>query len=153
MKKITLLIILLLSVSVYSQEKKFFQSPPEKLTVPQQAFMIMVGVHYPEFSRPENIVNIYDDKKEIAKSYVKYQKPPNGCDDYLIVMQSDSKKLDYEYNYGAANGNLIVKGSVYLAESNVYKVEIATKGKSKYTFKLYKNGKQVFEDNPYQGLN
>ena len=31
--------------------------------------------------------------------------------------------------------------------------EIATKGKSKYTFKLYKNGKQVFEDNPYQGLN
>ncbi|TDO71173.1 hypothetical protein EV143_10928 [Flavobacterium chryseum] len=153
MKKITLLLILLLGVSSYSQEKKFFQSPPEKLTVLQQAFMVMVGVNYPEFSRPASIVNIYDDKKQIAESYLEYQKPPNECDDYLIVMQSDSKRLDYELNYGARNGNLTVKGSIYLVDSNVYKLEISTKGKSKNFVQLYKNGKEVYSENPYKGLN
>jgi hypothetical protein len=153
MKKITLLLILLLCVSSYCQEKKFFQSSPEKLTVPQQAFMVMVGVHYPEFSRPASIVNIYDDDKQIAESYLQYQKLPNDCDDYLIVMQSDSKRLDYEFNYGASNGNLTVKGSIYLVDSDVYKVEISTKGKSKNFFQLYKNGKEVYSENPYKGLN
>lgn len=152
MKKNTLLLILLLGVSAYSQEKKCFQSVPEKLTVPQQAFMILVGVHYPEFSRPENIVNIYDDNKQIAESYIEYPKPPNDCDDYLIVIQSDSKRLDYEFNYGASNGNLTVKGSIYLVGSDVYKLEISTKGKSKNFFVLYKNGKEVIADNPYKSL-
>lgn len=153
MKKITLLLILLLGVSSYSQEKKFFQSPPEKLTVPQQAFMIMVAVKYPEFKVPTNIVNIYDDSKQIAESYIEYPKSPNDCDDYLIVMQSDSKRLDYEFNYGAGNGNLTVKGSIYLVDSDVYKLEISTKGKSKNFFQLYKNGKEVYSENPYKGLN
>lgn len=152
MKKITLLLVLLFGVSTYSQEKRFFQSAPEELTVYQKACMLMVAVNYPEFSVPQKIINIYDDKKEIAESYIEYPKPPNGCDNYLIVMHSDSRRLDYEFNYMASNGNLNVKGSIYVTESEVYKTEISTKGKSKHFFKLYKNGKEVFENNPYQKL-
>lgn len=152
MKKITLLLIILFGVSTYSQEKKFFRSTPEELTVYQKALMIMVAVNYHEFLVPQKIINVYDDKKEIAESYIEYPNPPNGCDNYLIVMNSDNRRLDYEFNYGASNGNLTVKGSIYVTESQVYKTEISIKDK-KHFFKLYKNGKEVFEDNPYQGLN
>lgn len=74
----------------------------------------------------------------IKSSFLSYPQPTNGCDDYLIVMQSDSKRLDYEFNYGTGNGNLTVKGSIYLVDSDVYKLEISTKGKSKNFFQLYK---------------
>jgi hypothetical protein len=37
--------------------------------------------------------------------------------------------------------------------SDVFKVDISVKGKSKNFFQLYKNGKEVFSENPYTGLN
>ncbi|OXA70343.1 hypothetical protein B0A67_16260 [Flavobacterium aquidurense] len=153
MKKITFLLFAMFTVLVHSQEKKFFQSSPEKLTAEQLVFITSVNKYYPEFALVKNIVNIYSPEKEIAESYIEYPKPPNDCDDYLITLQSDNKRLDYEFNYGAGNGNLINRGSIYIVGTDVYKVDISIKGKSKNFFQLYKNGKEVFSENPYKGLN
>lgn len=153
MKKITFLFFALFTILVHSQEKKFTQSKPQKLTPEQTTFITLVNKYYPEFDLVKTIVNIYDDKKAIAESYIEYPKPPNDCDDYVLTLQSDNKRLDFEYVYNVGNGNLVSRGSYYIVGSDVFKVDISTKGKSKNFFQVYKNGKEVFSDNPYEGLN
>ncbi|SEO25397.1 hypothetical protein [Flavobacterium sp. fv08] len=153
MKKITLLFILLIGFSVQSQEKKTFVSKFESLTTGQSAFIALINRYYPEFSLPTKMLNVYDSDKQIAESYIEYPKPPNDCNEYLITVQPDNKRLDYEFQYAVGNGNLVSKGSIYILGSDVYKVDTAIKGKSKYFFQLYKNGKEVYSDNPYEGLN
>gem|GEM_PF-3440381 len=153
MKKITLLLLLMVAISVHSQEKKFTRSVPEKLTIEQLSFIKLVNKYYPEFSIPKSIINIYDEEKNIAESYLEYPTAPNQCDDYVITVQSDNTRLDYEFDYGVGNGNAVFKGSIYIVGNDVYKVDIATKGKSKNFFQLYKNGKEVFSENPYKSLN
>lgn len=153
MKKITLLLILLVCFSSYSQEKKTFISKSESLNSGQSAFITLVNRYYPEFTLPVKMLNIYDSEKQIAESYIEYPKPPTDCDEYLITVQPDNKRLDYEFHYAVGNGNLKTKGSIYILGSDVYKVDTAIKGKSKYFFQLYKNGKEVYSDNPYEGLN
>ena len=153
MKKITLLLLFIVVFSAFSQEKKTFISKTESLNSEQSSFIKLVNQYYPEFSVPSNMLNIYDSNKQIAESYIEYPKPPNNCDEYLITVQSDNKRLDFEFNYAIGNGNLVSKGSIYILGSDVYKVDISTKGKSKNFFQLYKNGKEVFSENPYEGLN
>lgn len=152
MKKITLLFILI-SISSYSQEKKTFISKSESLSSAQLSFITLVNRYYPEFSLPAKMLNIYDSDKQIAESYIEYPKPPNDCNEYVITVQPDNKRLDYEFQYAVGNGNANAKGSIYILGSDVYKVDTTVKGKSKYFFQLYKNGKEVYSDNPYQGLN
>lgn len=153
MKKITLSLILLVCFSSFSQEKKTFVSKSESLTKEQSAFIGLVNRYYPEFSLPAKMLNIYDSDKQIAESYIEYSKPPNDCSEYLITVQPDNKRLDYEFEYAVGNGNAKNKGSIYILGSDVYKVDTTVKGKTKYFFQLYKNGKEVYSDNPYQGLN
>lgn len=153
MKKITLLFILIFCFSAYSQDKKTFVSKSESLNSGQSAFITLVNRYYPEFVLPTKMLNIYDSDKQIAESYIEYPKPPNDCDEYLITVQPDNKRLDYEFNYSVGNGNLKTKGSIYILGTDIYKVDTAVKGKSKYFFQLYKNGKEVYSDNPYEGLN
>lgn len=153
MKKITLSLILLVCFSAFSQDKKTFVSKSESLSKEQSAFINLVNRYYPEFSLPAKMLNIYDSDKQIAESYIEYPKPPNDCSEYLITVQPDNKRLDYEFQYAVGNGNANNKGSIYILGSDVYKVDTTIKGKSKYFFQLYKNGKEVYSDNPYQGLN
>ncbi|WP_144212739.1 hypothetical protein [Flavobacterium anhuiense] len=153
MKKITLSLILLVCFSAFSQEKKTFVSKSESLNKEQSAFISLVNRYYPEFAIPAKILNVYDSDKQIAESYVEYPKPPNRCDEYLITVESDNTRLDYEFKYSIGNGSASAKGSIYVVGSDVYKVDTTLKGKSKYFFQLYKNGKEVYSDNPYQGLN
>jgi hypothetical protein len=152
MKKNAFLLFTMFTVLLHSQEKKFFQSEPEKLNTEQLAFITLVNKYYPEFFIPKSIINIYDDERKIAESYIEYPKSPNDCDDYLITVQSDNRRLDYEFIYAVGNGNLTTRGSFYIVGLDVYKVDIAVKGKSKNFFQLYKNGNEVFSENPYKGL-
>lgn len=153
MKKITLLFISFVCFSAHSQEKKTFLSKSEVLNSEQSTFITLVNRFYPEFSLPTKMLNIYDSDKQIAESYIEYPKPPNNCDEYLITVQPDNTRLDYEFKYSIGNGSASAKGSIYVVGSDVYKVDTVLKGKSKYFFQLYKNGKEVYSDNPYKGLN
>lgn len=151
MKKITLL-LLFLSAFVYSQEKKIFVSSLDPLNVEQNQFFALVNRYYSDFSIPKIVSNIYNEQSEISESYVEYELPPNDCDDYLIILQSDNKRLDYEFYYKLRNGNLINKGSFYVLGSDIYKIDFSIKGKSKNFVSFYKNGKEVYTENPYKGL-
>lgn len=153
MKKITLALIFFVVCSAYSQEKKTFISKSESLNAEQSEFISIVNRYYPEFSLPTKMLNVYDSDKQIAESYIEYSKAPNNCDEYLITVQPDNKRLDFEFHYGVGNGNLVSKGSIYILASDVYKIDISVKGKSKNFLQLSKNGKEVFSENPYQGLN
>lgn len=152
MKKITFLLFAFFTVLVHSQEKKFTQTTPQKMTKEQNYFIKSVNKYYPEFSLDNAVRNILDEKKQISESYLEFKNTPNNCDDYLIVIQNDNKRLDYEFDYGAGNGNAIFKGTVYLFGSDVYKTELVTKS-GKLFFTLFRNGKEVFSENPYKGLN
>ena len=107
MKKITLLFLLFLSSFVYSQEKKIFVSSLHPLNVEQSQFFALVNRYYSDFSIPKIVSNVYNEQSEISETYVEYELPPNDCDDYLIILQSDNKRLDYEFYYSLGNGNLI----------------------------------------------
>ncbi|RTY69693.1 hypothetical protein [Flavobacterium sp. LB2P53] len=151
MKKITLLLLLFTGFS-YSQEKKTFFTTLEPLTLEQSTFFALVNRYYPDFSIPKMVNNIYTETNEVAESYVEYDRSPIDCDDYLIVLQSDNKRLDYQFVYNLGNGNLINKGSFYVLGSDVYKVDFSIKGKNKNFIEMYKNGKEVYNENPYKGL-
>ncbi|MCV9934388.1 hypothetical protein OIU80_19080 [Flavobacterium sp. LS1R47] len=152
MKRITILFFIMFTVLIHSQQKKFTQTGPQKLNKEQHHFIKSINEYYPEFSLDNAIRNVLDEKKQITESYLEFKNPPNDCDDYLITVQSDNKQLDYEFDFGAGNGNAIFKGTVYLFGVDVYKTELVTKA-GKLFFTLYKNGKEVFSENPYKGLN
>ncbi|MGO4770418.1 hypothetical protein ACEN2I_02055 [Flavobacterium sp. W22_SRS_FK3] len=152
MKKITLLLIIILCFSSYSQEKKTFTSKSELLNSAQSSFISSIHNYYPEFILPMKVLNVYGQDKQIAESYIEYSKTPNDSDEYLIVLNSENNRLDYEYVYAEGNGNLKVRGSYYILGTDIYKVDLSIKGKSKNFFILYKNGKEVFADNPYKSL-
>ena len=152
MKKITLLLFSFITFSMFAQQKKFFQSSPEKLSLEQTSFFNLIGKYYPEYSQVKKIINIYDESKKVAESYIEYAASPNDCDEYLIVLQSNNKRLDYEYIYAVGNGNLISNGSIYVLGDDVYEVKFSTKGKGKNFVEFIKNGNIVYDENPYKGL-
>ncbi len=153
MKKITLLLLLFLSVSysVYSQNVideepiKIILLKDRLLSDEQKNFLTNVHSVYPDLIVPKTINNYCKNNQvRTLKESVYYSTEQHDYNMYNIVVQPNNKSLHFQY-VSTVLPDCGFIGEVYQIDNDIFKLENSFCGKYKTT-RLYLNGKIVYSN-------
>lgn len=144
MKKIILL-LLFISVSVFSQETKYKTYIEAKETISSDQYNLIKKINsfYPDLILSKQIKNIYkSDLKEkvLIQSYLIIPTPLD-CTSYNIFIYPDNTRINYDYNI---KGKGPYYGNVTIFNGDVYRTIFKVDGTSRIS-KYYINGKLINE--------